>query len=181
MTTLRSRIISGLFIFQTAMLISCGTGNIYVSGSLKNSGDKKCAIAGFIFKDIKGEKDFPHISGEFSDAISIYFLQSGFSVIERGRIDIILKELDLQQSGITSEGDAVKVGRLASVRYVVFGTGRLERTGDSYFLKAATVKMIDVETGEVVIMASRSGAGELPIEVANEIGRDIREYFYGMN
>ncbi len=167
----------GYLILITLMLAACGTGNIYVSRDLKVKGTKKCALAGFLFKDMKGEKDFRHISEEFSDALSIYFLQSGFSVIERSRIDLILKELNLQQTGITNSADAVKVGKLANVRYVVFGTGRLDRTGSSYFLHGVTVKMIDVESGEIVLMASRTGAGERPIEVANKMGYDIRLQF----
>lgn len=115
----------------------------------------------------------PHIASEFSDAISLHFLKSGFSVIERSRIDVIMKELRLQQSGITGTEDAIRIGKLANVRFVVFGTGRLDRTGDSWFLNDATIKMVDAETGDIVIMATWSGAGLSPIEVANKIGEEI--------
>ena len=171
------RIIYLFSIIALLLTVSCGTGNVYVNSSLKEINPKKCAIVGFDFKDEKGVKNIPHISDEFSDAISVYLLQSGFSVIERSRIDLVLKELRLQQSGITGADEAIRVGRLANVRFVVFGTGRLDRTGSEYFLHEVTVKMIDIESGEIVIMASWSGSGVRPIGVANEIGKDIRKAF----
>lgn len=164
-------------IIASVFLSACGTGNVYVNSSLRNIQPKKCAIVGFDFRDEKGVKSIPHISDEFSDAISVYFLQSGFSVIERSRIDLVLKELQLQQTGITGADDAIRVGRLANVRYVVFGTGRLDRTGSEYFLHEATVRMIDIESGEIVIMATWSGAGVRPIGVANDLGKDISKKF----
>lgn len=161
------------FIAAITFTFSCGTGNAWVSSSLKSINPKKCAIAGFDFRDADGAGSMPHIAGEFSDAISLHFLKSGFSVIERSRIDLVLKELQIQQSGITGTEDAIRIGKLANVRFVVFGTGRLDRTGDSWFLNEATVKMIDAETGDTVIMATWSGAGLSPIEVANKIGEEI--------
>jgi TolB-like protein len=66
------------------------------------------------------------------------------TVVERGAINSILKELELQRSGLTA-ADAVKIGRGLNARKVLFGGVR--RFGESTYVISARV--VDVETQQV--------------------------------
>ncbi len=72
-----------------------------------------------------------------------------YTVLERSRMDDILKEQGFQKSGAcTDEACAVEIGRLLSVRYMV--TGTIGKIGRTYTLN---VRMIDVESGEITSTA----------------------------
>lgn len=66
------------------------------------------------------------------------------TVVERGAIEAILKELEIQRSGLTT-ADAVKIGRGLNARKVLFGSVR--RFGESTYL--TTARLVDVETQQV--------------------------------
>jgi TolB-like protein len=68
-----------------------------------------------------------------------------FTVLERSNIDKVLSEQAFQATGCTNEKDAVKLGKLLNVEFVVMGTyaefaGRYHVSAD----------LVDVETGKIV-------------------------------
>lgn len=77
------------------------------------------------------------IAGELSNSRHV-------QVLERGKIDAIVKEMEIQRSGLTTE-DAVRIGRGLNARKVVFGSVR--RFGEGTFVILA--RMVDVETQRV--------------------------------
>ena len=68
----------------------------------------------------------------------------GITVIERAQIDAILRELEIQRSGLTM-ADAVRIGKGLNARKVVMGSVR--KLGDSALM--LTARMVDVETQQV--------------------------------
>jgi WD40 repeat protein len=78
-------------------------------------------------------------------------------VIERGAIDKILKEMEIQRSGLT-EADAVKIGRGLNARSVLLGGVR--RFGASTYL--VNTRAVDVETQRVL------GSREVTCESCSE-------------
>ena len=74
------------------------------------------------------------ISGELANSASVV-------VIERGAINAIVKEMELQRSGLT-DSDAVRIGKGLNAKKVLLGSVR--RFGDDTFL--LTVRVVDVET-----------------------------------
>lgn len=68
-----------------------------------------------------------------------------FIVLERGEMDDILKEQGFQLSGCTSNECAVEAGKLLNVREMVAGS--VGKVGTLYSID---VRLIDVETGEIV-------------------------------
>jgi TolB-like protein len=66
------------------------------------------------------------------------------TVIERSAIDKVLKEMEIQRSGLTAS-DAVKIGKGLNAKTVIFGGVR--RFGDSTFV--VTARSVDVETQQV--------------------------------
>jgi len=123
----------------------------------------------------------PRVSDEFSDALVPSFMDAGFRVIERRKLDVVLREAEFQGSGIVDPEKAVRLGQISGVRYVVYGNGLANPSGSSgtFFLHSVSVKMVDVETGETALAASWSGAGVRPPDVAKRIGGDIAKKFRG--
>ena len=77
------------------------------------------------------------------------FEMGKYSVVERSSIDKIIKEQSLQKSGCSSTECAVEVGRLLNVQQILIGT--VGRLGEQYLI---TVRLVDVETGELLSTAS---------------------------
>ncbi len=71
--------------------------------------------------------------------------QPGLTVMERGRINEVLGELDLQKNSAVDPETAVKLGELLGVDRLVMG-GYLEVAGQFVL----TGRVVDVQTGEVV-------------------------------
>ena len=69
---------------------------------------------------------------------------AGIRMADRENLDRILKELELQYSGMTDEKKAVRIGQLANTEKLLLG--ELRRLGGSMIL---TVKLLDVASGLV--------------------------------
>jgi TolB-like protein len=81
-----------------------------------------------------------------SDRLRSGFVNLGaFTVLDRQEIESVLREQAFQQQGITEAKQAVEVGKLLNVEYIV--TGRVRRLGDAYHVNA---RMIQVKTAEIV-------------------------------
>ena len=82
-------------------------------------------------------------------------------VVERAAIDAVLREMEIQRSGLT-EADAVRIGRGLNARKVLFGSVR--RFGDRTFVVLARV--VDVETQQVQgfrqVTCENCSEGDLP-------------------
>ena len=161
------------------LLFACGSGQVWIGKAPEEFRGSKLAIIGFDIKDVKSGRSVDNVSTEFSDAISPYFMQAGFRVFERNKLSIVMKEMELQQSGFVQAEEAVKIGKVAGVKYIVYGSGTIKYSGgkDDLFLHSITVKVVDIENGENVMNANWSGAGVRPHGVAKSIGEDIIKKF----
>ncbi len=75
-----------------------------------------------------------------------------FELVERERLDLLLKEQELQLSDVTAEDNAVKVGNLLNVRKILFGTiGLYSSSYLKYFL---SLRLVDVERGTIDAVAN---------------------------
>ncbi len=111
-----------------------------------------------------------------SDQVVDALLEDGsFRVIERKKLDTVLAEQDFSNSDRADAATAAKIGKLLGVNYIIAGSitkfstekkggrgsiGGIGRLGISKAKSevALTARMIDVNTGE--IMLSAKGAGE---------------------
>ncbi len=104
-----------------------------------------------------------------ADALVTSLVQAGrFDVVERERLDLVLSEQNLGQSGRVDPATAARVGRILGAELVVFGlvTGATEQKIDkfSYDLVrievSIDVRAVNVSTGRVVISENARGAAE---------------------
>ncbi len=84
--------------------------------------------------------------GALTDRLRTDLVNLGtFTVLDRARTEQVLKELAFQQEGVTDPGQAVRIGKLLNVEFIV--TGRVARLPNAYQVNA---QIIQVETAEVV-------------------------------
>lgn len=104
----------------------------------------------------------PGIEAGAAEAINSHLaselVRSGaFRVMERTQMDKILAEQGFQKSGACEKSECeVELGKLLSVDRIVVGD--LGRVGTKYALSA---RMIQVQTGEILVSVTESGASSL--------------------
>lgn len=122
----------------------------------------------------KGLADFfAHDFGQISD----------FQVVERDKIDFILKELELVKEGAVDPATAVKVGKLLGARYMVFGSITQIDSRNTRMV----VRVVDVETSEIIASKDKEGRPdyvtmekELVKEIASELEVSLNEETMGL-
>lgn len=80
----------------------------------------------------------------FSDYLRSVFVKRQFVVIEKNNTDKVMEEMKFQQTGITSQDDAVNMGKMLNARKLVFG--KVTRVGKKYVINA---DFVDVETNRI--------------------------------
>ncbi|TFG80458.1 MAG: hypothetical protein E4H20_11030, partial [Spirochaetales bacterium] len=70
-----------------------------------------------------------------------------FQLIERGRLNELLMEQELQMAGITNAESAARVGGILNVQKVVFGS--IGRYDSQYVKFVLSLRIVDVERGSV--------------------------------
>ncbi|MBI4978803.1 MAG: P13 family porin [Spirochaetes bacterium] len=77
-----------------------------------------------------------------------------YTVLERGKMDEILKEQSFQQSGCTSTECAVQIGKMLNMQKMMYGT--MSKLGAKYYL---IITVVDIETSKVEKSVSDSTEG----------------------
>jgi TolB-like protein len=97
-------------------------------------------------------------AGTLTDALSSYLSNTGsFRVMERGRMDVILKEQGFQQSGACTDAACiVEMGQLLGVDHMI--TGSIGKVGQTY---SVNLRMIHVGSGEIIRSLSKFYKGEI--------------------
>jgi hypothetical protein len=108
----------------------------------------------------------PDLGASVSDMVSGQLSNTpGIVVVERSAIDAILKEFEIQRSGLTN-ADAVKIGKGLNAKTVILG--RLSKFGDDTFV--VNIRAVSVETQQVEgsreVTCERCKESNLPAAVA---------------
>lgn len=93
-----------------------------------------------------------------TNRFSVYLFETGkVNLVEREMLQRVLAEQDFQMSGCVAAECAVEIGQLAGVEQVVAGTVAL-----SFGVYTLTVRIVDVESGEIVkqIIRDYTGSGQ---------------------
>ncbi len=93
-----------------------------------------------------GKNVLPGDASALTDRLRVeLFLTGKFIVLEREKMDAILKEQQFQLSGCTSDACAVEVGQLLAVKQMV--SGSVSKVGQTY---SVTARLIGVEKGNLI-------------------------------
>ena len=92
-----------------------------------------------------------------SDRLRTELFETGkFQVVEREKMNTILKEQGFQQTGCTTVECAIEIGQLLNVTVMVAGSiGQIEE------IYSLSIRMIDVQTGAIIRTATRDYEGKL--------------------
>lgn len=154
---------------KTALIIliivvcGCATSEEFIRPGTDLSKYKRIAVLPFV--------DYPYQPGSgvlLADIVSMELLKQGINVIDRSMTSKILNELSLGSTGIIDESTAPRIGQLLGVSALL--TGSINKYNTSFtniqvvqgeppaYMPSSAVslslKLIDVETGQIVWAAS---------------------------
>ncbi|MDA0327911.1 MAG: hypothetical protein O2958_02695 [Gemmatimonadetes bacterium] len=96
----------------------------------------------------------------------------GLVVVERAQLNELLREQDLNLSGRIEESDAIEVGKMLGVQYVLHG--QVTSIVDNFRMD---IRAVDVETSEIVTVLKKSNkTSELfavVVDLADEFGAKL--------
>lgn len=112
----------------------------------------------------------PRLGQAAADELATQLVQSGkFTVVERSRLESIMAEQKLGQSGAVSTGTAAEIGQLLGVQAIVTGSitqFSIDRKGGGIGPLSASyseaesvmdVRLVDTSTGEILLATEGSG------------------------
>jgi len=151
---------------------------VVMGGQLYSQQKTMPTIAVVDFQNNTGNTGLGFLSKSLSENVATRFAESKkFIVIERMQISKILKEMELQQMGLTP-ANVKKTGELLHADYLVVGS----YSGKSSALNVE-IRALDVVTGEVKIAKTASGEMDniIPLigEAANQIIISLAGGSYG--
>jgi len=98
--------------------------------------------------------------------------REGMQVVERAQLNDLLREQDLNLSGRIDEADAIEVGRMLGVQYVLHG--QVTSIVDNLRMD---IRAVDVETSEIVTVLKKSDKTSelfaIVVDLADEFGEKL--------
>lgn len=97
---------------------------------------------------------------------------SEFKVVERDKINFVLKELELQKSGAVDRSTAVRVGKILGAKYMIFGS--ITQLDDKH--TRMVVRVVSVETSEIIASVDKEAKPEyskLEKELVEELAKKL--------
>ena len=139
---------------------------------------KTMAILPFENNSVTDPDKFAPLSKGLSAMLITDLKNSGTSLklIEREKIQALLKEVALSQSGSVDQATAVKAGKILGAQSIVFGSFMV--LGNNVRMDARIIK---VETSEVMMAESMTGESDafmnLAMELAEKIAKSMKVAF----
>ncbi|HDZ43285.1 MAG TPA: hypothetical protein ENH80_05010 [Phycisphaerae bacterium] len=139
---------------------------VSVNPSFRPAGPMRMAVLDFDWQPPSGQVaegatmvSAPNAGKFVADSVSSRLLTvSGFEMIERSRLNQLLREKDLSQTDLIDQGQYKEIGQFLGVDYLVLGTVSTYTTWAngplSGHLVSFSCRCIHVETGKVVWMLS---------------------------
>ncbi len=121
---------------------------------------KNRPIKHIIVTDFTDGKLAPSEFGRYLAEEFTYYLSdldnNNFSVLDRSRLEALLKEQGLNRDELIDPLSAVKLGKIKGMKFLMYGT--IVATGESYTIYA---KLIEVET-QTILAATRGTISKVP-------------------
>ncbi len=130
-----------------------------------------------VFSRLEGAPK-PSLDKVAYDAAALQLLRTGkVDVVDRARVEEILKEQEFSYSGFVDQKTAVRLGKLLGAHAVLFlDFINVEEDMDSYTVRV-NAKLIDVETGRILYVASALGGGwDIETAVSDAVKRALKPF-----
>jgi hypothetical protein len=138
------------FFFLGALIIiglaGCAAGSTIVKTNLGPNFNK----AAIVEEPVAVVPDKPSKEGDFfADLVANELLGVGFRVIERVRLETMLREHQLSLTGLLEKQDYIQLGKLASIRRLFIISALF--SPKKGMVADANIKLVDLNTGEVLM------------------------------
>ena len=144
------------FVFAIAIcFLLCGCAAVPVAPTAASS-DKKQVIAVWDLEDLSPSGIAQMDLGYLLSARIMETVQQmdGYTVVEREKLEIALRELNLGSSSLADESTQLRIGRIAGARLMIFGAYQV--VADQMRLD---LRIVEVETGRIIKTAEKSAGG----------------------
>ena len=158
-------------------LASCTSSKRFVKNPERLSEVQKIAVLPF-------DSQRPDIGQNIAESMSANLIMSRYTIIERSQLERLLEEQEMTVENIV-QGDRSFVGRLSGVDALILGTTVVDRGfaglvhgGNIDYVSNATARMVDVDTGEVLVAATFTSEGASTmsgVTTATEVGEKLAE------
>ncbi len=128
-------------------LAGCTAGESYVNSNFDFSRIDRIAVV-----DVQGNIGGAAAENQIADFFAMELLKKGYSPVERAQVSGILKEQEFQASDLTTPQGVARAGRILNVPTVILVN--IPTFNEEINM---TVKMLDVESGEILWMGSGFG------------------------
>jgi TolB-like protein len=140
-----------------------------------NDGEKEIQTIAIMEFDNYSVGEYQEKLGFISKGLAEFFETdfaqiSDLRVVERDKIDYILQEIELAQSGKVSQETAVRIGKLLGAQLMVFGSISQIDSKNTRML----VKAVNVETSEIIAAVEKQGKPEY-FKMEKELVRELAE------
>ena len=124
----------------------------------------------------KGGGALAQVAEQATEVFSTIFVESGlFLVVEREKIDRIVAEVELNQSGLINSADSLKIGKITSMQLLLFGNLSVSRGRERI-----DIKVVDIGSGEVVFAKKMDGPidADSSVFLARQVVKKLAEQYY---
>lgn len=137
-----------IFIITAALVTSVMLAGCMSASSTTKAGYDFAQLDRVAVVDVTSDRLNDSALMEISDLFAAQLLRNGYSVIERSQIQQILDEQNFQTSGVTTDADAVRAGKILNTDAVMIVNAPVVDNKIQM-----TAKLIEVETGSLLWIA----------------------------
>lgn len=151
-----------MFLVVCCFFVGCvSSGTIYIKNQQRLNEINRVAVIPF-------KCNVPIIGESIADSLAAQLLLSPITIIERSQLEKVLKEQGLSLTGILEEYNTV-IGKLKNIDAIIIGSATVSKefggnlVGVKEYVSNCTAKMIDINTGEVILAATYTALGPTPV------------------
>ncbi len=169
----------GILLFSCTSMVSQGSGTTSPTLDVKRT--YTVAVVPLKSSEYVKQKDLDILY----DMVAMGLLRTGiFKVVERNRIEDLMKELKFQYSGLVDESTAKEFGKMlgadmVAMYDVINAMMRRDEYGKAYMMELI-IKLVNVKTGEIVYFGRGTGYGATKGEAMENAVSGAMKHLYKM-
>lgn len=157
---------------------SC-TLQVTLSPEAKIKNDARVAFVEFKVEDrIDPYKKIPDIAPDFIDAFNSCLLNTSLTILDRHYISDVLAKKHLSSTDLLNENSLKTIGEALNADYLIIGNGKTENVLSELYLKTATIRMVDANTGLIVLSGFSERPSGRPTVIGWELGCAVADRIY---
>ena len=134
------------------------------------------AVAIMVFQNLTGDQRQKTLENVIPEAISTRLASNGVvEVVERSRLEALLEERELDDTGLVDEKTAAEFGKMVGAKTVIIGS--YSKSGSDIVINA---RAVDVESAKVITASSKQDKSSNVTDAAREVADDLQYKLTGI-